>query len=389
MIHRTETLELRWTSKRLLRLTGKCLVCGLEADAVRPEEQFLLDQTPDPRSNRVVRASMTRAVIAMLRTQGCAHAVHDRVALTDCIMRPDHLGYGLALGALLELDEKDIRAILSEKTHAFDWRPSSVVVSWSETALLEVTSKLHCDRAHSRVRVSVELEPAELWELLVARGLVPVQWLGDGVRGFRTNVEQLIEPPATPANRVVWRQANEVVAKPVRHVVDEAKSVPHTLRDCIALASDGPGITAAESLVREVVKRLNVWGLPDLSKISWRTVDASCWRTVRRSWWTQSLQWTIASALEASAYQLPLGHGPKDPAGRPSWWSLAANESSLAQLWEHLALAHVVRADPVAQINRSFESLLNPYEPLMAIWSTGYVFDEFRDGEAILVAPYV
>jgi hypothetical protein len=40
--------------------------------------------------------------------------------------------------------------------------------------------------------------------------------------------------------------------------------------------------------------------------------------------------------------------------------------------------------DPSLQ--RNFKTLANPYEPLLAIWFTGVVFDELSKDEAVLVA---
>lgn len=385
MTHATETLDLEWTvSASTTRLEAQCLLCVHSAEASVTNTGVF---PRDPKREPDLRASLTRTVLAELRAKGCAHAMLDRAALTDCIMRPNRAGYDMALAILLECNVEDVQSILRERTTQIYWEPGELRLSWRQGALGELSEKFIHSVRDERLQIVCEIAPEEYWEQLVARGLVPVRWLEDSSRGFRTNVPQDIAPPVVAENRR-WRTA---APNPVekRVIVDERRSVPHTLRDCVALATDRAGLELAETLVREVIERLTPWGITEISNISWRPVDASTWRTVRRSWWSQSLQWTVATALEASALKLPLGHGPKDPAGRPSWWSLAANESSLSQLWDQLSAMHVVREDPVAKVNRAFESLLNPYEPLLAIWATGYVLDEFRDGEAILVAPYV
>jgi hypothetical protein len=332
------------------------------------------------------RAMLTRSLLAALREDRCTHAAHDRAALADCILRPDRARLAGVLAALLDADEREIEAVLRAPSLVARWMAEGLDLSWkcSDTPMIE--PRAWCQARGGVAKAAVVMAADEAWELLASRGFVAIEWLGDEGRGFRTHIEQGIVRAELPEYVSRWRARGG--EKPARSKgADGLYGAPQTLRACVALAADREGLEAAEVLVREVVTRLAPWGVAPVRTVSWRTVDAARWRTERQSWWSEPLRSTIASVLKSMHFTLPPGYGPTDPPPRPSWWSLAAAEGSLAKLWDELRAEGVARADGVdSSLLRDFSALPNPYEPLLSIWSTGFVFDELKGDEAVLVA---
>lgn len=382
-------VEFEWRRRDGTALArGRCLECGSAVERSTAEQAIVgfsseSDLARDPQA----RAVLTRAVLSALRESGCAHAMHDRAALADCVLRPDRAKLAAALGALFDVDALAVQEVLRAPSLRVQWATDAVSLSWERGAASAFERAARsAQQQGSLLSVSVQIAPEEAWELFASRGLVPVEWLAGEGRAFRTHIEQGIARAEPPAYVNLWRVGGRDVKKTEKGE-DLAFACPPTVRACVALAADCASAVAAETLVHEVLERLEPWGVRKVRRVSWRVVDASRWRTVRQSYWSESLRATIASVLGSMSFSLPNGYGPTDPTPRPSWWSLAAAESALSRLWDELSMASVVRPDGLdPALLRDFRRLPNPYEPLLAIWSTGFVFDELLGDEAVLVA---
>jgi len=147
-------------------------------------------------------------------------------------LRPPRPRLREALGAVTALDD----ALLDEALAAprFDWTPQNGL-EWQQQGPDGTVRPRWSGRprhgAHS---------PAEAWECLAARGVIPDAWVG-----------------ATPARRFHWSH-------------DGAS--PSDVRACIALASDPEGITLVEHLAREMVARLAPWLSDRGVRLLWKVV---------------------------------------------------------------------------------------------------------------------
>lgn len=364
---------------------ARCGECGLDAESVVDRDAIVGLLRDDPARDPQARATLTRRVLAALRAQGCGHAMHDRAAMADCALRPDRARLAAVLAALFDASEDGMRELLRVSALHASWKDARLELRWKRGLAPTVEEERTCGAGRD-AELSVEMAADEAWEMLSSRGLVPVEWLGAEGRGFRSHIEQGIARAPAP-EYPTWRRRDAGAVGGAPRGEDPLHTAPVTLRECVAIASDCAGASAAETLVHEVLARLEPWGVRRASRITWRVVDAARWRTERQSYWGEPLRAAVARVLEGSAYKLPAGYGPADASPRPSWWALAAAESELARLWESL------RADRVQVPKEAsdgsawdFAALPNPYEPLLAIWSTGFVFDELRADEAVLVA---
>lgn len=109
-------------------------------------------------------------------------------------------------------------------------------------------------------------DPAEAYEALIARDVLPDEWARDDRRSFvHTN---------RPDDG--WGDTHDVLTP---H--------PPTISSLVAWASLGPAaILRAEELARETVERLRSWGAPQPERVVWRvgprpTVDHAAWRGSR------------------------------------------------------------------------------------------------------------
>jgi hypothetical protein len=366
-------------------VSARCVACRIEVDGSVASEQIVGYLGGDPARDGQARAVLTRLALGALRAKGCSHAMHDRAAMADCALRPDRAKLPAVLAALFDVGERGMRELLTVSALSTKWTDDSLTLRWKSGAAPELEQTSRCSVSGERAEMSVTIAVDEAWEMLCARGFVSDEWLASESRGFRTHIEQGISPTELPANVRRWRAAT--VPKASARGADPCSPAPTSLRACVTMAADAAGAVATEVLVREALERLEPWGASRVRRLSWRVVDASRWRTVRQSYWTESLRLTLASVLKDRQFDLPRGYGPTDAPPPPAWWSLAAAESALARLWEEMRAAGVARADGIdAARLRDFRTLPNPYEPLLAIWSTGFVLDELMPDEAVIVA---
>jgi hypothetical protein len=365
--------------------TAECSSCAVRANTAVESANVVGYAGGDATRDAQVRAVLTRSVLSALRRDGCRHAMHDRAAMADCALRPDRAKLVAVLAALFDVDERAMGEVMRAPGLAARWEDEKVELRWRAGSAPAMEATRACAVLKGTASVTLAMSAEEAWEAVSARGFVPVEWLSAEARSFRGHIEQGIARAALPAYVNRWRSRAET--EKTARGADPVGSGPLSLRACVSIAADCDGLIATEALVREVLERLEPWGVHKVQRICWRIVDASRWRTERQSYWSESLRATIASVVSEMPFKLPPGYGPTDPAPKPAWWSLAAAESSLAKLWDELATSNVARPDGLHPARlREFRALPNPYEPLLAIWSTGFVFDELTRDEAVLVA---
>lgn len=117
--------------------------------------------------------------------------------------------------------------------------------------------------------------PAEAFETLCARGVLPDAWAGDVRRFFRCSCDGKREgAPKGKGGQVVWNCprcedfADERPQFTIAH--------PPTIPALVAWASLGPAaILRAEELARETVRRLRPWGAPQTERVVWHVRQLS------------------------------------------------------------------------------------------------------------------
>jgi hypothetical protein len=190
-------------------------------------------------------------------------------------------------------------------------------------------------------------DPAELWEALSTSGVIPDAWVGDAGRAF-----------ACDSRRCACEGR-------------EQRPHPWSVAACVAFASDVAGVTQAEALARECVARLAPWGAPQPQRVVWRVVDPATWRPAR-----------VDALAQAERETFPPGPpSPPMPPRRGETWALRAfrDHTSAHKGWpaRNRGLWRTVRLPDRA----------DPFEPLLALWATGYALDAITDDAVVLVCP--
>lgn len=130
-------------------------------------------------------------------------------------------------------------------------------------------------------------DPAEAFETLIARGVLPDAFAGDERRAFwcvhcfgrGTFFDEYA------GGSVSW--PCEYCAPPDHDAGSGLCASPPTIPALVAWASLGPAaILRAEELAREAVRRLRQWGAPQVERVVWRVgarpiVDHAAWRSSR------------------------------------------------------------------------------------------------------------
>ncbi len=177
---------------------------------------------------------------------------------------------------------------------------------------------------------------------------------------------------------------------------DERRSrKPTSVALAIALAADVEGATAVEANAREAIRRLEIWGCPQLTRVVWRLggdPGGNKFRTLAHA------AASMAAAAAASDEELaecakwpPASlEGPRFPAA-VAWDVQAARFWSLARRYRCVVpyeiLATRKRALRKALAGRLFRSLPSPFDPLLAIWQQGYALGTLEPDAIVLIAP--
>lgn len=225
-------------------------------------------------------------------------------------------------------------------------------------------------------------DPAELWEALATRGVIPLEW----VTAWDTK---------SPCGhrwrdilRDVWRTDAPcpecVRARAPARIFDHGEGCypaewPRNVAACVALASDPVGITQAEALAREAVARLAPWGAPQPHRVVWRV---GAW-DAQRSWLHQGPDqeripdWRIALSTTSRGREFveTFRKHARALIAKPYVLDtvLTDNDQAIAWMLTHHDLYE--RESP------------NPWQPLCELFALGYALDAIRDDAVTLVCP--
>lgn len=174
-------------------------------------------------------------------------------------------------------------------------------------------ARLACDATHawsvqpthgttSSRRAWQITDAREAWEILASRSLIPLEWVDDPRRRFHAHERHTITPAAYdpdalvgPPTRVVRLEAASAPApnpyvytrRPddtLELVRDVLLPHPPTVADCVAFASDVPGILSAEQIARQLTGR---------ERVVWRIASPREGR-----WWPPAYNHTRSDGLD-------------------------------------------------------------------------------------------
>lgn len=227
------------------------------------------------------------------------------------------------------------------------------------------------------------LQVREYWETLGSREVIPLEWVASPQRFFRRS---------------------------------KKKYLPRYLWDALALASDPEGVGTAEQLARETLQRLSDWGGAPLPQgLFWRIFTQGAQRdgAVRASWPQQLLYLNAWQGAERAVTQRARRSVVNEAntqrarlralAGAAQRSAVyACTEDCLSAWWWHKACELDLRVPPRSRtgfhpyevpdalVDKRFVELPNPFDPLLALWQTGYALGgvgKLLEGTVELVAP--
>ncbi len=167
-------------------------------------------------------------------------------------------------------------------------------------------------------------------------------------------------------------------------------------------ASDPEGVAAAESLAREYNVSLRVWGVSEVPSVTWRVGGPPLAGG-------DPLPWGLRQFLAQSARQDPrlreearrvrhLVQG--EEFAMPGPYREAAEQAEEATIFEALLLQNArvegppnmdeydrKHVYPPSVLGKRLAELPNPYEPLLRIWSLGYLLGSTLPEGILLHAP--
>lgn len=214
---------------------------------------------------------------------------------------------------------------------------------------------------------------AEAWEVLAARGLIPVEWAEDSKRSFRGGV------------RDRWGRVRMT-----------AEATPPDVRSAMTIAADPSGILAAERLAREVGSSLRDWGVKEPQHFEWNIMDNSglaslgklavpaeleaSLRYIRMSTaaraWAEGRANAVENVYSGSTY---LPHGLREALSITEFWRVMVEidayfpSSRVPDAWQER---------PVASVKCAFAALLS-------LWAVGYALVSLEGERACLAAPMI
>ncbi|MCP3137349.1 hypothetical protein [Pyxidicoccus xibeiensis] len=241
-----------------------------------------------------------------------------------------------------------------------------------DVAALEALARraLHPERPHlasARAAVAGIRDSGAAWRELAARGTIPQDFIDNDRRRFVMTAEFVQAALARGAPPVL-----------------EDDRTPPTLRMALTLAADPTGVLAAESATEVLYSRLKPWGARDVTRFRWLGVEDFELRDVSVGVAFNAVLDAVAVSLEehgvdwdtllpqpAPAVPYPYLKSIKGYLG----WRLAVREG----------LEVSGASWPLSTVrNRPFAELSNPFEPLLALWATGYVLLAENEEEGIV-----
>lgn len=243
-------------------------------------------------------------------------------------------------------------------------------------------------------------DPAEAWEMLAARGLVPSEWLGDSDRVFAED-----ERPPALAERSFNDQPTRAA---VLRYLDEGPrlcDVPPTVIAACSLACDITGVSTAERVAREAVRRLAEWGAPQPTRVCWRIVDPEEWETQPGDYRHMPAALAVGAAyVPTPTTERSIMRARTYDFGTPAWraaftwecaalWRLVSKGNRTIAPSTSLALGAITDggypAIPLELRSKRFADVPNPFEPLLSLWAAGYALDAITSNVIVLAAPRV
>jgi hypothetical protein len=213
---------------------------------------------------------------------------------------------------------------------------------------------------------------AEAWEVLAARGLIPLEWAGDGGRSFRGRAR---DPRGRP------------VRSSTRHPPDVASA--------LALGANPDGVLAAERLAREFAATLGAWDVLEPTHFAWEVLDRRAMFDAFRGPWPVALEralrriplstperaWAEGRAAAASSVEGPDAYVP---AG-------LREALSLTELWRVMVElgARFVRESttPASWFDARVAEVPCAFAALLGLWELGYGLILLDGERAFMAAP--
>lgn len=221
------------------------------------------------------------------------------------------------------------------------------------------------------------LDPREAWEIVASRGLVPPAWIDAPERGF--------------ASAETCARCEGDGAKGPRTCSDcegfglassDLSSPPNSLDAVRALAADVRTIERAEALAREVLSRLHaeapMWPFA-LGATRGVSVERLAWIVASPRWIEARIEGRLTSVCPLAASRSRVSGGARYayrnaplqsialglPRGTDALTRAAAQELDRLTWWK--------RVEASAEGRRAPDESLNPFVPLVEVWSLGAV----------------
>ncbi|AFE04863.1 hypothetical protein COCOR_02846 [Corallococcus coralloides DSM 2259] len=205
------------------------------------------------------------------------------------------------------------------------------------------------------------------WRELAARGVIP--------QGFIENDRRRFVMTAEFVQAALARGAPPIL---------EDDRTPPTLRMALTLAADPTGVLAAESATEVLYSHLKPWGAREVTRFRWLGVEDFALRDVSLGVAFNAVLDAVAVSLEEHGVDwdtlLPLS--PPDV-------SYPYLKSIKGYLGWGLAVREGLEVSGASWplrtvLGRPFAELPNPFEPLLALWKTGYVLLTENEEEGIV-----
>lgn len=186
------------------------------------------------------------------------------------------------------------------------------------------------------------MDAREYWETLAARGDIPMAWVDDPARVFHHHDDGA--PQAWP-----WSSAQAQ-----------------------AVARDATGVATCEALAFELLARLKPWAAPQPRRVLWRFDSARA--VVPRAHFLVPVESAMRSTMNKPWHYMP-DIRPRVPQ------LVNAEQAELALAWKRLSRRRRLPAALSTIGNMKYSALLNPFEPLVEMWThdrtVTHVGDEF------------
>jgi len=235
--------------------------------------------------------------------------------------------------------------------------------------------------ALAREAVAAITDPAEAWEALAARAIIPLPWLSHPTRQI------VVDGVKCPRCR------DPFIGHSKRCPV---ASTPATVRAALALAADPDAVEAVEALALEAFARMR----PTAEKpprIVWRVLGADAPTVLYTKRPGAHLAPSISKELLVAADALAKATGLVTQWGRPADLRTMNYGSNTDQQLvrrgyasNHYALAMAFRADALHHwawdAHARKRALPNPFTPICEAWLLGYAIDGLDEDGIVLIA---